>query len=64
MFWKDAATLTSRMVFFVFLTGAMMTGCSSTPEPQPEPSKQEIRQDSDRFFQKMGQEEGKKNPSP
>jgi hypothetical protein len=64
MVWNDAATLTTGMVFFVFLTGAMMVGCSSTPEPQPEPSKQEIRQDSDRFFQKLGQEEGKKNPSP
>jgi len=41
-----------------------MASCSSTPEPQPEPSKQEIRQDSDRFFNKMGQEEGKKSTSP
>jgi hypothetical protein len=47
-----------------YLAGVMLVGCSSTPEPQPEPSKQEIRQDSDRFFQKMGQEEGKQSPSP
>ena len=48
----------------LLLTGMLVVGCSSTPEPQPEPSKQEMRQDSDRFFQKMGQEEGKKSPSP
>jgi len=51
-------------MFSAFIAGALMGGCSSPPEPQPEPGKQEIRQDSDRFFQKMGQEEGKKSPSP
>lgn len=64
MAWSDAATHTTAIMFSAFMAGAMMAGCSSTPEPQPEPSKQEIRQDSDRFFQKMGQEEDKKSPSP
>jgi outer membrane murein-binding lipoprotein Lpp len=64
MAWSNVATHTTVVMFSVFMAGTMMAGCSSAPEPQPEPSKQEIRQDSDRFFQKMGQEEGKKSPSP
>ena len=64
MAWRNTATHTTAIMFSVFMVGALMGGCSSTPEPQPEPAKQEIRQDSDRFFQKMGQEEGKKSPSP
>lgn len=64
MAWSDAATQTTVIMCSVFLVGAMMVGCSSTPEPQPEPSKQDIRQDSDRFFKKMGQEEGQTSPSP
>jgi hypothetical protein len=43
------------------LTGMFLVSCSSTPEPQPEPSKKEIKQDSDRFFEKMKKEE---NQSP
>jgi hypothetical protein len=39
------------------LTGMFLVSCSSTPEPQPEPSKKEIKQDSDRFFNKMEKEE-------
>ena len=36
-------------------------GCSSTPEePSPSRSTQDMRGDSDRFFQKMEQEEKKK----
>lgn len=48
----------------LFLVGVFLVSCSSAPEPKPDPSKQEIRQDADRFFNKMGQEEGKKSPSP
>jgi len=64
MNWREAVTHSTAIMLAAFMAGAMMVGCSSTPEPQPEPSKQEIRQDSDRFFQKMGQEEDKKSPSP
>ena len=41
----------------VLLVGMMLMGCSSTAEPQPEPSKKEVQQDSDRFFEKMKKEE-------
>jgi outer membrane biogenesis lipoprotein LolB len=41
----------------LLLTGMLLMGCSSAPEPQPEPSKKEIQQDSDRFFEKMDKEE-------
>ena len=47
----------------VFLMGAMMVGCSSAPEPQSDPSKKDIQQNSDRFFKKMGQEEGQQAPA-
>lgn len=63
MAWSDAATYPTVIMLSAFMAGTVM-GCSSTPESQPEPSKQEIRQDSDRYFQKMGQEEGKKTPAP
>lgn len=64
MVWRNTATHTTAIIISAFMAGTMMASCSSTPEPQPEPSKQEIRQDSDRFFNKMGQEEGKKSTSP
>jgi hypothetical protein len=41
----------------LLLTGMFVVSCSSAPEPQPEPSKKEVQQDADRFFNKMGQEE-------
>jgi hypothetical protein len=41
----------------------LVVGCSAAPEPQPEPSKKEVQQDSDRFFNKMGQEETVSSPS-
>ena len=41
----------------LLLAGMFFVGCSSVPEPQPEPSKKEIQQDSDRFFEKMKSEE-------
>lgn len=41
----------------LLLTGMFLVGCSSAPEPQPEPSKKEVQQDSDRFFEKMKKEE-------
>ena len=37
-------------------------GCSSPPEPTPEPSKEEIRSDADRFFKKLEKEEETKEP--
>jgi len=47
----------------LFVTGVILGGCSSAPEPQPEPSKKEIRQDADRFFKKIEKEETKsQNP--
>jgi hypothetical protein len=44
-------------VAFLLLAGMFLVSCSSAPEPQPELSKEEIRQDADRFFNKMEQEE-------
>ena len=44
------------------LAGMLCVGCSSTPEPQPEPSKKEIQRDSDRFFEKMKSEENRSLP--
>lgn len=41
----------------LLLAGVFFVSCSSTPEPQPEPSKKEVQQDSDRFFEKMKKEE-------
>ena len=41
----------------LLLTGMFVVSCSSAPEPQPEPSKKEVQQDSDRFFEKMKKEE-------
>ena len=64
MSWTNSTTFATGMMLCTFLTGGMLMGCSSTPEPPSEPSKQEIRTDSDRFFQRMGQEEGKKAPAP
>jgi hypothetical protein len=63
MNWSDATTQATVIMCSAFLTGAMMVGCSSAPAPQPDPSKKEIQQDSDRFFKKMGQEEGQQTPS-
>jgi hypothetical protein len=39
------------------MASVLVWGCSSSPEPQPEASKKEIRQDSEGFFKKMKQEE-------
>ena len=47
----------------LLLTGMLVVSCSSAPEPQPEPSKNEVQQDADRFFNKMGQEESAQSPS-
>ncbi len=47
----------------LLLAGMFLMSCSSAPEPQPEPSKKEIRQDADRFFNKMEKEEGAQSPS-
>ena len=48
----------------LLLAGIFLVSCSSAPEPQPEPSKKEVQQDADRFFNKMGQEETAPPPSP
>ena len=60
---SNATTQVTVIICSIFLMGAMMVGCSSTPEPQSEPSKKDIQQDSDRFFKKMGQEEGQQAPA-
>lgn len=63
MTWSHATTQTTVIMCAVILMGAMLVGCSSAPEPQSDPSKKDIQQDSDRFFKKMGQEEGQQTPS-
>jgi hypothetical protein len=60
MNWSHATT---QVMCSVFLVGAMVVGCPSTPESQSDPSKKDIQQDSDRFFNKMGQEEGQQAPA-
>lgn len=60
---RNATTQVTVIICSIFLMGAMMVGCSSTPEPQSDPSKKDIQQDSDRFFKKMGQEEGQQAPA-
>ena len=47
----------------LFVAGVILVGCSSAPEPQPEPSKEKVQQDSDRFFNKLEQEERAQSPS-
>lgn len=64
MAWRKPKLFTSGMMGSVFIAGILLMSCSSTPEQQPTPTKQEIRQDADRFFHKMDQEEGRKSPSP
>ena len=44
-------------VAFLLVMGVTLVSCSSAPEPQPELSKEEIRQDADRFFEKLEKEE-------
>ncbi len=51
-------------IFLGFLILSLLGGCSSAPDPPPEPSKQEIRQDSDRFFNKMSKEESQRSSDP
>ncbi len=41
----------------LILAGMMLVNCSSAPDPQPEPSKNEVQQDADRFFDKIQEEE-------
>ena len=48
----------------LIVAGVLLVSCSSAPEPQSEPSKEEIRKDADQFFQKMEQQEGAQSPSP
>ena len=47
----------------LFVAGVSLVGCSSAPEPQPEPSKEKVQQDADRFFNKLEQEERAQSPS-
>lgn len=63
MTWSDAITQATVIMGSVVFLGAMMVGCSSAPEPHSDPPKKDIQQDSDRFFKKMGQEEGQQTPS-
>ena len=60
---SNATTQVTVVMCSVFFMGAMLVGCSSAPEPQSDPSKKDIQQDSDRFFKKMGQEEGQQAPA-
>ncbi|MCA9498054.1 MAG: hypothetical protein KC588_02550 [Nitrospira sp.] len=60
---SEAITQATVIICSVFLMGGMMVGCSSAPQPQSDPSKKDIQQDSDRFFKKMGQEEGQQAPT-
>ena len=50
-------------VVCLLVTVVVLLSCSSAPEPQPELSKENIRQDSDRFFKKMEKEEKVQSPS-
>ena len=47
----------------IWFCSVIIWGCSSVPEPQPEPSKKEIRKDADGFFKKMQQEEEAAKPA-
>jgi hypothetical protein len=47
----------------LFVAGVILVGCSSAPEPQPEPSKEKVQKDADRFFNKLEQEERAQSPS-
>ena len=44
------------LVIFMFLISVGMFGCASKPQSTPAPSKQEIRNDADRFFEKLDHE--------
>ena len=50
------------IVFFIAISG--LGGCSSSPPPTPDPSKQEVQADSDRFFKNLEKEETKKESKP
>jgi len=41
----------------LLMAGMFLMSCSSAPESQPDPSKEEVRQDADRFFKKIEKEE-------
>jgi hypothetical protein len=45
-------------------TIALMAGCASEPPPPQSPSNKEIRSNSDRFFDKMKQEEKDRQSTP
>jgi len=47
----------------LLMAGMFLMSCSSAPEPQPDPSKEEVRQDADRFFKKIEKEETKSQNS-
>ena len=44
------------------LTFSLLGGCSSNPESTPDPTKEEVQTDSDRFFRHLEKEEAKKEP--
>lgn len=48
----------------LLIAGVFLVSCSSAPLPQPYPSEEDVGQDADRFFQKMGKEEGAQSSSP
>lgn len=53
--WKRGAVLAAGAVLAVF-GWVSMTGCAEDP-PKPSSTSKEIKTDSDRFFEKMKQEE-------
>ena len=55
-------TMTPAVVGMLVLGSVALAGCSSPPPPPQSPSQQGIRADSDRFFNKMKEEEKAKEP--
>ena len=56
---KSSLYLVGGMVL-VFASG-WVVGCSSSPQSPPNPTKQEVQTDSDRFFKNLEKEEEKKD---
>ncbi len=62
---KSTRRVVGMVAAAVLVSGLSVAGCAS--EPPPSPSKKEIYSDSDRFFDKMKQEEqgrGKEADAP
>ncbi len=56
---------TGYVLVLALVLGLMSTsGCSSKPEATPQSSKEEIRDNADRFFEKMEQEKSRTPDQP